>query len=81
MRFFLDVDHGVFIEGMSYAYFWKDKTMYKVNERMEIEWEETFDDTIQQVIMDHSGYTYIIFVNSRTIKKYSKNGKNDLFYG
>ena len=44
---YLDVDHGTFIEGMSYAYFWKDKTMYKVNERMEIEWEEEFDDYIR----------------------------------
>lgn len=71
---YLDVDHGTFIEGMSYAYFWKDKIMYKVNERMEIEWEEEFDDYIRQIIMDHNGYTYIIFKNSRTIKKYNKEG-------
>lgn len=72
---FLDVNHGTFIEGMSYAYFWKDKTMYKINEMMEIEWEILFDDYIRQVIMDMNGNTYTIFKNSRTIWKYNKDGK------
>lgn len=72
---FLDVDHAVFIEKMSYAYFWKDKTMYKINEMMEIEWEVEFDDYIRQVIMDMNGNTYIIFKNSRTIWKYNREGK------
>ena len=78
-QIYLDVDHATFIEGMNYAYFWKDKTVYKVNERMEIEWEEKFDDYIRQVIMDRNGNIYVLFYNSRSIKKYNRDGKY-MFY-
>lgn len=70
----LDVDYGVFKEGFSYMYFYKDKTVYKVNERMEVEWSLTFDDYIRQVIMDNSGSIYILYINSRSIRKYGKDG-------
>lgn len=76
---YLDVDHATFVEGMSYAYFWKDRTMYKINDMMEIEWEEKFDDFIRQIIMDMNGNAYIIFRNSRTIRKYDRNGKYLLY--
>lgn len=76
---YLDVDHGTFIEGMTYAYFWKNKKVYKVNEMMEIEWEETFDDFIRQVLMDRNGNIYVLFTNSRSIRKYNRDGKY-LFY-
>lgn len=72
---YLDVDHGIFKEGFSYMYFFKDKTIYKINEMMQIEWSETFDDYIRQIIMDNSGSVYILFKHSRSIKKYNKDGK------
>lgn len=74
-QIYLDVDHGMFIEGVSYMYFWKDKTVYKVTDRMQIDWEEQFDDYIRQVIMDNNGSIYVLFKNSRTIKKYNRNGE------
>lgn len=70
----LDVDHGVFKEGFSYMFFYKDMTMYKVNEMMEIEWSIDFDDYIRQIILDNNGNTYILFCNSRSIRKYDKQG-------
>lgn len=71
---YLDVNHATFIEGMTYAYFWNNKTVYKINEMLEIEWEQTFDDYIRQVIMDVNGNIYILFKNSRVIRRYNRNG-------
>lgn len=72
---YLDIDRATFIEGMNFAYFWKDRTVYKINEMMEIEWEIAFDDYIRQILMDKNGNMYAIFKNSRTIKKYNRDKK------
>ena len=78
-QIYVDVDNATFIEGMSYAYFFKDNILYKITENMSIEWEEIFDDTIRQVLLDKSGNIYILFENSRTIMKYDKNN-NPIVY-
>lgn len=72
-KILLDVDYGVFKENFEYMYFFNERYLYKVTERMEIEWELTFDDYIRNIIVDNYGSIYILFKNSRTIRKYSKD--------
>lgn len=71
----IDVNCGVFKEGFEYMYFYNEKYIYKINERMEIEWSKTFDDYIRFVLMDNYGSIYILFKNSRGIRKYTKDGE------
>ena len=79
-RIFLDeIEAGVFYEGLSFAYFYEGSTIYQVTEDLDINWSLTFDDNIRQVIMDVYGHIYILFVNSRVIRKYSNQGEYILY--
>ena len=79
-RIFLDdIEVGVFYEGISYAYFYEGNTIYQVSEDLEINWSITFDDDIRQAIMDSYGHLYVIFMNSRVIRKYSNTGEYILY--
>lgn len=78
-RLNLDVEHGVFKENFTYIYFYTDRTIYKIKENMLIDWELTFDDYIRAVIMDNYGSIYILFKNSRAIRKYSNTGEYILY--
>ena len=78
-RINLDVDHGVFKENFTYSYFYNDRSVYRINENMTIEWSLTFDDYIRSVIMDNYGSIYILFKNSRTIRKYTNKGEYILY--
>ena len=75
----LDVDHGYFFEGLKIMYFTKDKTLYCIDENMNIIWKKDFDDYIRSVTMDIYGSAYIIFKNSRLILKYLKTGEDVLY--
>lgn len=78
-RLYLDVEYGVFKEKFGYMYFYKDRTVYKVNEYMEVEWSILFDDYIQSITMDNYGSIYILFKNSCTIRRYSNTGEYLLY--
>ena len=78
-RLNLDVETGVFKEKFDYMYFFTDRTVYKITERMEIEWSKTFDDYIRNITMDNWGNIYILFKNSRAIRKYSNTGEYILY--
>lgn len=78
-RILLDVDTGVFVEKFSYAYFYKDNKVYQVTENLIINWSLSFDDNIRQIYMDNYGDIYVLFMNSRIIRKYSKDGEY-IFY-
>lgn len=75
----LDVDHGYFLEGLTFAYFTYDKTIYCVDQNLDILWEKEFDDYIRSVTVDIYGSCYILFKNSRLILKYLKNGEQVLY--
>lgn len=75
----LNVEYGAFYEGLNFMYFYLNKTVYKVNENFNIEWEKTFDDIIQSITLDMYGSLYIIFKNSRTIRKLINTGKEVLY--
>lgn len=80
-RIFLDdIEKGAFYEGLSYAYFYEGNTVYQVTEDLDINWTLTFDDDIRQVVMDAYGHIYILFMNSRVIRKYSNEGEYILYF-
>lgn len=78
-RILLSVEVGTFVEGISYMYFYKGNTLYQVTENLDINWELKFDDDIRQVVMDNNGDVYILFKNSRVIRKYSKDKEYILY--
>lgn len=79
-RIYLDeIEVGVFYEGLSYAYFYTENTIYQVDEDLNIRWSITFDDDIRQAVMDAYGHVYILFMNSRVIRKYSNEGEYILY--
>lgn len=73
-RISMTVSTGVFIEGLSYMYFYYNNTVYKVSENMIVEWSKSFDDNIRDITMDYSGNIYILFNNSRIIRKFNPDG-------
>ena len=75
----LEVEHGYFYEGLDIAYFTYGKTVYLVDENLDIRWYKEFNDYIRSISLDFYGNAYIIFMNSRLILKYDKNG-NELLY-
>lgn len=75
----LDVDHGYFFEGLNIMYFTKDKTLYCIDENLNILWQKELDDYIRSITMDIYGSCYILFKNSRLILKYLKTGENVLY--
>lgn len=76
---YLEVDHGYFYEGLNLMYFTNDKTLYCVNENLDILWKKEFDDYIRNVTVDMYGSCYILFKNSRLILKYLKSGEEVLY--
>lgn len=74
-RIYLEVDHGKFKDNFHFAYYFKDKKLYKVSDNLEILWEVDFDDYIRTVEFDANGDVYILFKNSRAIRKYNTNGE------
>lgn len=74
-----DIEVGVFYEGLSYAYFYTENTIYQVTEDLDVKWSLTFDDDIRQAVMDAYGHVYILFMNSRVIRKYSNEGEYILY--
>ena len=75
----LDIDHGYFYEGLNIMYFTHDKTLYCINENLDILWQKEFDDYIRSVTVDIYGSCYILFKNSRAIIKYLKTGQEVLY--
>ena len=75
----LDVDHGYFFEGLKFMYFTHDKTLYCIDQNLDILWEKEFDDYIRTVSIDIYGSCYILFKNSRLILKYLKTGEEVLY--
>lgn len=75
----LDVDHGYFFEGLKIMYFTYSRTIYCIDENLNILWEKEFGDYIRSVSVDIYGSCYIIFKNSRLILKYLKNGEEVLY--
>ena len=75
----LDIDHGYFFEGLKFMYFTHDKTLYCIDENLDILWQKEFDDYIRSVSVDVYGNAYIIFKNSRLILKYNKLGEQILY--
>lgn len=76
---YLEVDHGYFYEGLKFMYFTKDKTLYCIDENLDILWKKEFDDYIRSVSVDVYGNCYIVFKNSRLILKYNKKGEEVLY--
>ena len=76
---YLDVDHGYFYEGLSFMYFTNDKSLYCVDQNLNILWKKDFDDYIRNVTVDMYGSCYILFKNSRLILKYLKTGEEVLY--
>ena len=76
---YLEVDHGYFYEGLNLMYFTNDKTLYCIDENLDILWKKEFDDYIRNVTVDMYGSCYILFKNSRLILKYLKTGKEVLY--
>lgn len=74
-RIAMEAYEGVFIESFGYMYFYGDNYLYKVTENLILEWYKKFEDEIQDVTMDYSGNIYVLFKNSRVIRKYSKDGE------
>ena len=70
---YLEVDHGYFYEGLKIMYFSHDKTLYCIDDNLNILWKKEFDDYIRSVTVDMYGSCYILFKNSRLILKYNKN--------
>lgn len=75
----LDIDHGYFFEGLNFMYFTNDKTLYCIDENLNILWQKEFDDYIRSVSIDMYGSCYILFKNSRLILKYNKLGEQILY--
>lgn len=65
-----DIDHGSFNENVNFMYLYKDKKFYKMDENLNIEWEEELDDYIRSITMDSNGHAYIVYQNSRIIHEY-----------
>lgn len=75
----LDVDHGYFFEGLNIMYYTKDKTLYCIDNNLNILWKKEFDDYIRSITIDIYASCYILFKNSRLILKYLKTGENVLY--
>lgn len=76
---YLEVDHGYFYEGLKFMYFTQNKTLYCVDQNLDILWQKEFDDYIRNVTVDIYGNCYIIFKNSRLVLKYNKKGEEVLY--
>lgn len=70
-RIYLDIDSGVFREDSDSIYFYKDKTLYKIDSYFEIEWELEFDDEIRSAFIDLNDCVYVLFKHSRMIRKFA----------
>ena len=66
----LEVDHGYFFEGLKFMYFTHDKTLYCVDENLDILWQKDFDDYIRSLSIDIYGSCYILFKNRSLNKIY-----------
>ena len=71
----LDISNGSFMEGYEYFIGWYEKTIYKINDNIEVEWTLEFDDYIRDIVMDIRGDFYIIFENDRSVMKYTGKGE------
>lgn len=78
-RIRIEVEVGVFREGLTYAYFYKDNTVTQVTEDLDITWSKTFDDNIRNITVDIYGDIYILFWNSRVIRKITNAGEYILY--
>lgn len=74
-RIYIDIEDGSFLEGLNYMYFYKGNTIYQISENLDINWSLSFDDDIRNITIDSYGDIYILFKNSRVIRKYSNEGE------
>lgn len=75
----IDVDHGTFYEGCKFFYIWHDNILTKVSQNLEIDWSYEFDLNIKSAAMDCKGDCYILFEQSRTIRKFLSTGEDYLY--
>lgn len=75
----IDVDHGTFYEGCKFFYIWHDNVLTKVSQNLEIDWSYEFDLNIKSVTTDCKGDCYILFEQSRTIRKFLNTGEDYLY--
>ena len=75
----IDVDHGTFYEGCKFFYVWHDNVLTKVSQNLEIDWSYEFDLNIKSVTTDCKGDCYILFEQSRTIRKFLNTGEDYLY--
>lgn len=75
----IDVDHGTFYEGCKFFYIWHDNVLTKVSQNLEIDWSYEFDLNIKSVTTDCKGDCYILFEQSRTIRKFLSTGEDYLY--
>lgn len=75
----IDVDHGTFYEGCKFFYVWHDNVLTKVSQNLEIDWSYEFDLNIKSVTTDCKGDCYILFEQSRTIRKFLSTGEDYLY--
>lgn len=78
-RLYIEVEHGVFYEGLHYMYFYIDNIIYKIDENLNVLWTKELDDNIKNISIDAYGSIYVIFKNSRIIKKFLNDGNLVLY--
>ena len=79
-RLYIEVEHGVFYEGLHYMYFYIDNIIYKIDENLNVLWTKELDDNIKDISIDAYGSIYVIFKNSIVIKKFLNSGNFILYF-
>lgn len=70
----LILEHASFHEGSSYFYGFEDKTLYRINENMTVEWSVEFESIIKNIVADATGSVFVIFEDVNYIKKILSDG-------
>ena len=78
-RVSLECDHAAFNEELDYFYTWVDNKITKIDKNLIVDWTNEFEDDIQSISVDVYGSIYVIFENSRTIRKISNTGELIMF--
>ena len=71
----LQCKKGEFVEGLTFFYVYDYRYLYKIDENLNVLWSLSMYDEIRDIVVDSAGDFYAIYVNSRTIQKYTSAGE------